>query len=107
MNTHTLTAPTTAEREQIRETRTKLFIARDEGKQHLNPTCERCPDDYHESTLAAYPGDHLDLCLFCVERWRRWEHNRTAVQPDSDGTDADAGQFSDAAAAEFLERVAQ
>lgn len=51
------------------------------GKHHLNPpdseamrlckgAVEKKTTSYTDKPIAAFPGDHLDLCLVCVFRWR-------------------------------------
>lgn len=77
--------PSELEKRAIRYEYDKLSVplngAANHGKHHINPpksdagrlckgAVEKETAKYKDKPIAAFPGDHLDLCLVCVFRWR-------------------------------------
>jgi len=109
MNTEDLEPITDAERERIRETWPTVFVVNHKSKHHLQPTCRRLKNaDAADKPISVYPGDHLDLCPFCVARWRRWHRAFYGYRVESDAqseSEISSDIGSEQAAQEFLQRV--
>ena len=102
--------PTQAEKDRIRETWTSVFIINHKRKQHLIPECKRLKGiKPRKKPIENYPGEHLELCEFCVQDWRTWHSNFYGFEIERSEPLADGGKSpiegSEEAAQEFLESV--